>query len=170
MPAWSAASENVGHVRVTSFAGTRPGSTRELPRVKVTVPPKRSLPENARRISAPAALKVLWPDEYSANGGVGNVVGWYGNQSSPAIRLVPRPGPPQAVIVVPRKSQRITVNGRTESNAILLSHAQQPASKIAVVRAKKSLTARSRSCSTELVASRASTCCANRFQWPGGSS
>jgi hypothetical protein len=28
------------------------------------------------RISAPAALKLLCPEEYSANGGVGNVVGW----------------------------------------------------------------------------------------------
>src|SRR5262249_4542297 len=30
----------------------------------------------ALRISAPAALKLLCPDEYSGNGGVGNVVGW----------------------------------------------------------------------------------------------
>ena len=45
------------------------------------------------RISAPAALKLLCPDEYSANGGVGKVVGWYGNQSSPAILCVPLPGP-----------------------------------------------------------------------------
>src|SRR5262245_32335735 len=102
MPACAAASENVAQLNVTSPAGDSPGSTRELPRGIVTDPPKRSLPVNNRSSSAPAALKLLWPDEYSANGGVGKVVGWYGNQSSPAIVRVPRPGPAQAVIVLPR--------------------------------------------------------------------
>jgi hypothetical protein len=41
----------------------------------MTEPPKRSLPVKSRRISAPAALKFECPDEYSGNGGVGNVVG-----------------------------------------------------------------------------------------------
>jgi hypothetical protein len=40
------------------------------------VAPKRSLPVNSLRISAPAALKVLCPDEYSGKGGVGKVAGW----------------------------------------------------------------------------------------------
>jgi hypothetical protein len=31
---------------------------------------------NSRKISAPAALKLLCPDEYSGNAGVGKVVGW----------------------------------------------------------------------------------------------
>jgi hypothetical protein len=30
----------------------------------------------SRKISAPAALKVLCPELYSGNGGVGNDVGW----------------------------------------------------------------------------------------------
>src|SRR5919201_5098952 len=170
MPACAAASEKVAQSSVTSLAGTRPGSTRELPREIVTDPPKRSLPVNDRRISAPASLKLLWPEEYSAKGGVGKLVGWYGNQASPAIVCVPLPGPAQAVIALPWKSQRIAVIGRTESNAALLSQAQQPASKIAFVSAKKSLTAWSRSCSRDRVRPRCATCCANRFQCPGGSS
>jgi hypothetical protein len=38
--------------------------------------PKRSLCLKSLRISAPAALKLLWPEEYSGKGGVGKVVGW----------------------------------------------------------------------------------------------
>ena len=59
-----------------SLEGTKPGSTLELPARNVVVPPKRSLPVKRLRISAPAALKVLWPDEYSGKGGVGKLVGW----------------------------------------------------------------------------------------------
>ena len=62
MPAWLAASVKVGQARVRSFAGVRPGSILELPAGKVTEPLKRSLPVNCRRISAPAALKLLCPD------------------------------------------------------------------------------------------------------------
>jgi len=60
---------------VRSEAGTAPGSTRELPALKVTEAPKSSLRVNRLKISAPAALKQLCPDENSGNGGVGNVVG-----------------------------------------------------------------------------------------------
>ena len=74
--ACAAAAEKVAHVSVSSLVGTRPGSIRELPTGKVTKPPKRSLPVNSFKISAPAALKFEWPDEYSAKGGVGKLVGW----------------------------------------------------------------------------------------------
>jgi hypothetical protein len=70
-PASSAASENVRHASTTSAAGTSPGSIAEDPAAIVTDAPKRSLEVKRRRISALAALKVLWPDTYSANGGVG---------------------------------------------------------------------------------------------------
>ncbi len=76
MPASSAASENVDQESVTSLLGTAPGSTLELPAGSVTEAPKRSLCVKSLRIYAPAALKLLCPDEYSGNGGVGNVVGW----------------------------------------------------------------------------------------------
>jgi hypothetical protein len=65
---------NVAQQRVTSSAGTAPGSVRELPAGNVTEAPKRSLFVNSLRISAPAALKVLCPELYSGNGGVGKVV------------------------------------------------------------------------------------------------
>jgi hypothetical protein len=45
----------------------------------VTEAPKRSLRVKGRKISAPAALKLLRPEEYSRNGRVVNVIGWYGN-------------------------------------------------------------------------------------------
>src|ERR1044072_3568978 len=99
MPACAAASANVAQLSVTSRDGASPGSTRDVPRGIVTERPKRSLPVNSRSVSAPAALKLLWPDEYSAKGGVGNVAGWYGSQASPAIGWVPLPGPAQAVTV-----------------------------------------------------------------------
>ena len=76
MPAWSAASENVAQESLTSLFGTAPGSTRELPAGSVVEPRKRSLRVKSFRISAPAALKLLCPDEYSGKGGVGKVVGW----------------------------------------------------------------------------------------------
>jgi hypothetical protein len=76
MPAWRAASENVLQRSVRSTAGNAPGSTTELPAGSVTEPPNRSLPVKRPRIPAPAALKLLCPDEYSGKGGVGNVVGW----------------------------------------------------------------------------------------------
>ena len=53
-----------------------PDSMLELPGANVTEPPNLSLPVQSLRIVAPAALKVLWPEMYSANGGVGNVEGW----------------------------------------------------------------------------------------------
>src|SRR6266508_5267724 len=140
IPASSAASENVRHDSLTGAAGVRPGSTFELPAATVTDAPNLSLPVKSRRISAPAALKVLWPDAYSGNGGVGNVGGWNGNHSAPSISCVPRPGPAHARTRCPSKSVRIAVIGRTETNAHLLSHAQMPASKIAFVSAKKSFT------------------------------
>src|SRR6266542_2405790 len=117
IPASSAASENVRHDSVTGAAGVRPGSTFELPAATVTDAPNLSLSVKSRRISAPAALKVLWPDAYSGNGGVGNVVGWNGNHSSPAISRVPRPGPPHARTRWPWKRTRMAVIGRTETNA-----------------------------------------------------
>jgi hypothetical protein len=72
---------------VTSSDGTAPGSILELP--AGSKPPNRSLPVKTLRISAPAALKLLCPEEYSGNGGVGKVVGWYGNQAAPSIIFVP---------------------------------------------------------------------------------
>ena len=71
MPASSAAAENVGQASVMSVAGTMPGSTFELPATIVAAPPNVSPRVNRRKISAPAALKLLWPDEYSGKGGVG---------------------------------------------------------------------------------------------------
>lgn len=56
---------------VTSLAGVVPGSTTELPAGTATEAPKRLLRVNRVRTRAAAALKVLWPEEYSANGGVG---------------------------------------------------------------------------------------------------
>jgi hypothetical protein len=75
MPAWLAASVNVGQVRVTSWAGTVPGSIVEEPAGRVIEAPKWSLPVARRRISAPAALKLLCPEAYSGNGVVGKVDG-----------------------------------------------------------------------------------------------
>src|SRR6266550_2838491 len=138
MPAWFAASENVAQESMTSFEGTAPGSILELPARRTVEPPNRSLPVKRLRISAPAALKLLCPDEYSGNGGVGKEVGWYGNQAAPSIIFVPWYGPAQARTARPLNRVRIAVIGRTESNVRLLSHAQQPASAIAFVSAKKS--------------------------------
>src|ERR671931_2729738 len=103
MPAWSAASLNVDQESVSSRAGTAPGSTRELPAGNVTDAPNASRPVKRRRISAPAALKLLCPDEYSGNGGVGKVEGWYGSQAPPSSVLVPSYGPAHAVTARPLK-------------------------------------------------------------------
>jgi hypothetical protein len=65
----------VRYESATSRAGVCPGSTPELPAGKVTELANRSLRVKARRISAPAVLKLLCPDEYSGKGGVGNVRG-----------------------------------------------------------------------------------------------
>src|SRR5829696_7303025 len=70
-PARSAASLKVGQARVTSVAGMLSGSTRELPAGTVTKAPKWSEPVKWASTSAAAALKVEWPETYSANGGVG---------------------------------------------------------------------------------------------------
>ena len=104
MPASLAASENVDQESVASLLGTAPGSTLELPAGSVTEAPNRSLCVKRLRISAPAALKLLCPDEYSGNGGVGNVIGWYGSHSSPRMSRDPIPGPPQARIWWPWKT------------------------------------------------------------------
>ena len=77
----------------------------------------------------------------------------------------PRPAP-----AWPLKTVRIAVIGRTQSNVRLLSQAQQPASATALLSAKKSLTSRSRPCDWSPWWSRRATNCANRSQWPGGSS
>src|SRR5215210_2722250 len=153
-----------------SAAGTAAGSTFELPAVIVASPPKTSLRVKRRRISAPAALKLLWPDEYSGNGGVGKYEGWYGSHSPPSISPWPRYGPAQAMIVRPRKRWRTAVIGRTDAYEHLLSQAQIPASKTALVRAKNNLTSRSTPCSSGPWRSRRATNWANRFQCPGGSS
>jgi hypothetical protein len=44
---------------------------------------------NCCRTLVPAPLKVLWPETYSGNGGVGKVTAWYGVQVSPLISRVP---------------------------------------------------------------------------------
>jgi len=66
----------VCQVNVTGYLGVRPGSIFELPAGKVTEPPKASLPVKSFRISAPAALKVLYPELHSGKGGVGKVLDW----------------------------------------------------------------------------------------------
>src|SRR5262249_61780242 len=71
-----------------SLLGTAPGSTFELPRGSVTDAPKRSLCVKRLRISAPAALKLLCPDEYSGNGGGGEVGGRGGKQVAPPGRFL----------------------------------------------------------------------------------
>ena len=76
MPASSAASLTVLHVRVTSFLGTAPGSTRDVPASWVAEAPNASEPVKRLRISAPAALNVLWPDRYSGKGGVTTLAAW----------------------------------------------------------------------------------------------
>src|SRR5437868_13372537 len=92
IPACAAAAEKVGQTSVTSAARTSPGSTRELPAANLTEPPKRSLPVNSLRISAPAALNVLCPEDDPGHGRVGNGVGRSGNHASPAIGWGPRAG------------------------------------------------------------------------------
>src|SRR5437667_266745 len=59
--------------RAISALGTAPASNFELPAENVADAPSRSLRVKRLRISAPAALKVLWPELYSAKGGVGKV-------------------------------------------------------------------------------------------------
>src|SRR3989442_11145237 len=86
-PAWSAAAEKVPQLRVRSVAGTVPGSVLELPAEKVTEVPNRSPRVNSRKISAPAALKVLCPELYSGNGGGGKHVGRYGEQGAATVIL-----------------------------------------------------------------------------------
>src|SRR5438270_3476445 len=147
MPAWSAADEKVGQCKVTCPDGTIAGSVLELPGAKETEAPNRSLPVKRRSISAPAALKVLWPELYEGKGGVGNVVDWYGNHCPPSIMRVPWPGPPQASTCCPWKRKRSAVIGRTDANALLLSQQQMLPSKIALVSAKNNLTSESVPCS-----------------------
>src|SRR5260370_18976045 len=72
IPAWFAASVKVAQERVTSCLGVNPGSVLELPAENVTESPNLSLWVNSLRISAPAALKVLWPEMDSRKGGVAN--------------------------------------------------------------------------------------------------
>jgi hypothetical protein len=74
--AWSAAAANVRNVSVTGRAGVTPGSIMELPAGTVTEKPNRWLPVNEASTSAAAALKVEWPETYSANGGVTTAAGW----------------------------------------------------------------------------------------------
>src|SRR5260370_5376719 len=121
MPAWFAASEKVGQASVRALPGTAPGSVLELAVGNVTEPPKRSLRVNSVRISAAAALKLLCPEEYSGKGGVGKVVGWYGNQDPPSITCVRWKGPAQARTALPKNSGLIAGIGRTQSNVRLLS-------------------------------------------------
>lgn len=76
--------------------GVRPGSIFEDPGAKVTESPNASLPVNSSRTVAPAALKLLCPEMYSGNGGVGNVPSWQGIQNLPSMVTVASPGPPHA--------------------------------------------------------------------------
>src|SRR5260370_646501 len=101
MPAWSAASENVGNARVTSCAGVTRGSMSDEPAANVAENPNWSLPVNRCSTSAAAALNVLCPDTNSGKGGVTTLADWYGNQSRPSIVRVPLPEPPQALICCP---------------------------------------------------------------------
>src|SRR5687768_12147198 len=75
-PAWSAAAVKDFQDKVTGAAGTAPGSTLELPAGKVIDMPRSSLPVNSCSTAAAAALKVEWPETYSANGGLGKLAGW----------------------------------------------------------------------------------------------
>ena len=110
----SAASENVAQDSVTSCLGAKPGSMRPEPAEKVTSAPRASLPVKRLRTSAAAAENVLCPDVYSGNGGVTNVAGWYGTQSSPFTSLTPSNG---TVCRTRRPLNRkwIAVIGRSES-------------------------------------------------------
>ncbi len=71
-----AASVKVGQCSVISVAGTRPGSTFDERAAMTTESPSRSLPVKSRGVPAAAPLKLLWPDAYSGNGGVGKVGVW----------------------------------------------------------------------------------------------
>jgi hypothetical protein len=107
----SAASSKVRHASVTGLAGVTPGSMADVPGAMVTLAPKRGLPVNSRNTVAAAALNALWPDVYSAKGGVAR----YGRNRSAAIARVPWNGPPQASIVWPAKTCGTALAGRAES-------------------------------------------------------
>src|SRR2546426_9527701 len=126
---------------MTSAAGTAPGSTFELPACTVADAPKASLPVNDFKISAPAALNMLWPEVNSGKGGVTNVTGWDGSQSAPSMTRVPRYGPAHARPFLPADRKCTAVTGRTESEARFHSQATMPASEPAVPSPNNSVTA-----------------------------
>src|ERR1043165_3514680 len=109
-PASFAASTNFFQKNVIDCAGVF-NSTNVYPGWIVTAIPNFDDFVNEARICAPAALKVLCPETYSANGGVGI----YGCQVSPLMDCVPRPAPPQASMFCPLNRNRMAVTGRTES-------------------------------------------------------
>ena len=66
MPAWFAAAVKVSQRSVTGEDVVKPGSIFDDPTGKVTEAPNLSLPVNSLRAAAPAVLKVLCPEMYSA--------------------------------------------------------------------------------------------------------
>jgi hypothetical protein len=76
MPAWLEASSNRAQVRIWSAAGTPgrvsvAGSTKEVPLATLALTLKASEPRKSLSTAAAAALKVLCPEVYSGNAGVG---------------------------------------------------------------------------------------------------
>src|SRR5262245_7600008 len=127
MPAISAVAVNVGSFSATSHESpfwwnglpstacissqANPGSVRS-PALRSSTPPNRSLPVNSSSIFPHAPLTVLCPDTYPGNGGVTNVRGEYGYQSSAGTSATPLPGPTQPFTVLPLYRCRTRVHGR----------------------------------------------------------
>src|SRR5262245_52549347 len=108
-----------------------------------------SVAKKLRRAVAAAPLKVLWPDVYEGNGGVGS----NGSQSgSGAVSGLPS-----------RSAWRMAVTGRQNSSANLMIQQTRPAS----ARLRLS-SANKRALSARLVLRARATSWAMRFQWPGG--
>src|SRR5262249_25070294 len=108
-----------------------------------------SLPKNAVSTAAAAPLKVLWPEVYDGNGGVGNS----GSQSGSGGRLA----------VFSFAAVRIAVTGRQKSNRYLLSQ------QLIAVSASATLSSAKRRAFSMVVSPRSVAIeRAMRFQWPGG--
>src|SRR5688572_26509465 len=138
MPASRAASEKDEKLRET------PGRSSEK-----VVNATSSVPKNAARTAAPAALNVLWPDVYSGNGGVTR------SGVQPASFSVSARGS--------RSPPRMAVIGLQKWKVYLQSHDTIAASASAMFS-----TAKSRAFCSSVRPCCALTSCAITFQWPGG--
>src|SRR5436309_1986826 len=135
----------------SSAAARKPVNERFTPGDPSEVELKRtpSLPKNVASTAAAAPLKLLCPDVYAGNGGVGSS----GDQSGSAVISG----------LLRRFAERIAVTGRQTSNLYLQSQQQMAASASATFSI-----ANSRAFSASVVPSSAATDWAMRFQWPGG--